>query len=78
MEKQISFFWNGLETQKTTAISYPIVVPLAPQIGCQFQFVRANARPHIARVVRAFFKDHDIEDSPWLAQSPDLNPTEHI
>jgi transposase len=37
-----------------------------------------NARPHTANVTRRFFEEHNIALLPHPANSPDLNPIEHI
>ena len=39
-----------------------------------------NARCHKARIVQEWYHEHDSEFSSlqWLAQSPDLNPNEHL
>ena len=36
-----------------------------------------NARPHKSRIAMQWFQDHGIELLQWLANSPDLNPTEN-
>lgn len=41
-------------------------------------FQQDNARPHVARVVTAFFNQHNVPVLPWPSCSPDLNPIEHL
>ena len=37
-----------------------------------------NARPHVARVVTDFLRQHNIPVLPWPAVSPDMSPIEHV
>ena len=37
-----------------------------------------NARPHRARLVRAFLQQEAIETCEWPAMSPDMNQIEHV
>ena len=37
-----------------------------------------NATSHIARSVRDFLQDRNVNILPWPAKSPDLNPIEHV
>ena len=36
-----------------------------------------NARPHHARVVTDFLREHNVNRMDWSLFSPDLHPTEH-
>ena len=55
----------------------PVVVPYMgdhhPSI-----LMQDNARPHTARVTMNFLDGHNIPLLPWPAQSPDMNPIEHV
>ena len=37
-----------------------------------------NARPHVARICRQFLNRNNVNELPWPAVSPDMNPIEHI
>jgi hypothetical protein len=43
---------------------------------CLYQ--HENAPCHKARSVRVWFVDNKVPEMDWQAQSPDLNPTEHL
>ena len=59
-------------------IMEPVVVPFLRQHGPHLTFQQDNARPHNARVVQQFMNENEIEVLPWPANSPDLNPIEHV
>ena len=40
-------------------------------------FQQDNARPHVARIVQAFFQRRRVSLLPWPARSPDISPIEH-
>jgi transposase len=54
------------------------VVHYMPFIGENFLFMDDNARPHMARIVVRYLEQVGIRLLPWPANSPDLNPIEHV
>lgn len=59
-------------------ILQPIVRPWAGAVGENFHLVHDNARPHVARIVMNWLVNEGIDVLPWVPQSPDLNPIEHV
>lgn len=57
-------------------IVLPIIVPVVRQHDLTLQ--QDNARPHVARIVMATLREHDIRILPWPSRSPDLSPIEHL
>ena len=41
-------------------------------------FQQDNARPHVARVVRDYLTQQNVDVLPWPAVSLDISPIEHI
>lgn len=54
------------------------VVPFVPYIGENLLLMQDNARPHVARVVRNYLDEIQINTLAWPARSPDLNPIENL
>lgn len=59
-------------------ILQPIVLSHAESFGPAFTLMHDNARPHTSRVAMQFLEENNIHVLPWPAQSPDLNPIEHM
>ena len=55
----------------------PEVLPLH-QATPHAIFQQDNARPHVIRIVQAFFQRRRVSLLPWPARSPDLSPIEHV
>lgn len=54
------------------------VIPFIQNQGRQITLQQDNARPHVARVVRNFLNQQNVDVLPWPAVSPNLSPIEHL
>ena len=68
----------GISTPCVGEVLRPHVLPYAGAIGNGFVLMDDNARPHRERVANQFLEDEGIERLVWPANSPDLNPIEHL
>ncbi|GFW97863.1 transposable element Tcb1 transposase [Trichonephila clavipes] len=55
----------------------PVVLPYLQGLATAI-FQQDNARPHVARIVKMFFVNHQSELLPWPARSVDLSPIENM
>ena len=59
-------------------ILQPVVVPFLGRMNQGAVLQDDNALPHRGRVVNEFIRQFSIRRLDWPANSPDLNPIEHI
>lgn len=56
----------------------PIIQPLRNEFGENFIFQDDNARPHRTQRVEIMLQEGNIQRMNWPANSPDMNPIEHV
>jgi hypothetical protein len=59
-------------------IVQPYVIPFIQAQTNNVTFQQDNARPHVARVVRDYLTQQNVDLLSWPALSPDLSPVEHV
>lgn len=69
---------NLTAAQYRDEILQPHVVPFIQNRGNRVTFQHDNARPHVARIVRDFLNNQNVNVMDWPAVSPDLSPIEHL
>jgi transposase len=56
----------------------PYVIPFIQAQANNVTFQQDNARPHVARVVRDYLTQPNVDLLPCPAVSPDCSPIEHV
>jgi hypothetical protein len=69
---------NLTDIRHRDEIVQPYVIPFIQAQANNVTFQQDNARPHVARVVRDYMTQQNVDLLPWPAVSPDLSPIEHV
>ena len=54
------------------------VIPFIKAQANNVTLQQDNSRPHVARVVRDYLTQQNVDVLPWQAVSSDLSPIEHV
>jgi hypothetical protein len=57
---------------------FSLVIPFIQAQANTVTFQQDNARPHVARVVRDYLTQQNVDLLPWPAVSPNRSPIEHV
>ena len=76
---QIAFIDTTINSEVFINIIAKNLKASAAKMGLtDFYFQQDGARCHTSKVTMAYFEREEIKILPWAAQSPDLNPIEHV
>ena len=73
---QAKSFTNG--TNYRDDILQPVAIPYLQTLGPNAIFQDDHALPHRARLVTDYLNNVGVQRMEWPANSPDLNPLEHL
>lgn len=80
VKTELVFFNEGTVTahRYIERVIRPHVIPFAQQVGPGFILMQDNARVHTARATQSVLEASNLGVLPSPANSPDLNPIEHL
>ena len=59
-------------------IVQPYVIPFIQAQANNTTFQQDNTQPHVARVVRDYLTQQNVDLLPWPSVSPNFSPIEHV